>query len=737
MLDRMVGHSGPGAARRLDAAPCSAGRALVALLLLLLAAPVLAAPASEPSRALAWERLGSPWQTSHCEAQVTAGRLTITYTVGEEPDEWPHAQCALPTPLDLSGWARLEFEVIARTPRATLPRRSLSFQVGSAHGSQWQQDTLPQPLVPGEWVRESVDLLECPPFVLTTANRLQFFLWNRDFHNAGFQAGEQVVFELRNARLAGRRPSAKRSLFPPQPLQHVLATGSRAQVWTEPADNKVLPEAGLPKQPAKQRGVVPLEAAGNDYVDFQVAVRAKAALRGVSVTVTPPRAGGRGLTPKCVQVRPVGLVKTEKTSGHIRAGWCPDPLLQPGKADVPAGETRAFWVRLYVPASVRKGSYEGAVTVRSGASVLARGKVRLSVYGFALPRETHLPTSFQFSADKDWSGFGRYYPQADFALFRRIWASMAQHRIAPMHLGPSGPPRPADEQSLREFDRYLELARHLGFNHFLSFYWGPPVETEEERQWVRRMTDYYIEKGVLDRTYVYMCQFDEASADRWPEAARYAKALKEADPRLRRMLTVPPAPELYGAVDVWCPLVRDYDPKVAAERRKLGEKVWWYQAVDLKPGLLIDVPGTEHRALVWLSWTQKVDGLLFWCINFWRHDPWETPQMGPGTAGNGDGFLLYPRRPQDPADRFYESVRWEVLRDSMEDYEYFWLLQSRLKAAEQGGRARPAALAQARAALAAVAKVAQDRRTYSLAPEDYAHVRRLVARAIEALPPAR
>ena len=111
--------------------------------------------------------------------------------------------------------------------------------------------------------------------------------------------------------------------------------------------------------------------------------------------------------------------------------------------------------------------------------------------------------------------------------------------------------------------------------------------------------------------------------------------------------------------------------------------------------------------------------------------------MGPGTAGNGDGVLLYPRRPQDPADRFYESVRWEVLRDSMEDYEYFWLLQSRLKAAEQGGRARPAALAQARAALAAVAKVAQDRRTYSLAPEDYAHVRRLVARAIEALPPAR
>ena len=168
------------------------------------------------------------------------------------------------------------------------------------------------------------------------------------------------------------------------------------------------------------------------------------------------------------------------------------------------------------------------------------------MYGFALPRETHLPTSFQFSADKDWSGFGRYYPQADFALFRRIWASMAQHRIAPMHLGPSGPPRPADEQSLREFDRYLELARHLGFNHFLSFYWGPPVETEEERQWVRRMTGITSRRSA-DRTV--MCQFDEASADRWPEAARYAKALLRpttpaADATCRRRRSC-------RAVDVW------------------------------------------------------------------------------------------------------------------------------------------------------------------------------------------
>ncbi len=221
-----------------------------------------------------------------------------------------------------------------------------------------------------------------------------------------------------------------------------------------------------------------------------------------------------------------------------------------------------------------------------------------------------------------------YYPDCNFELFKKFWQSMARHRIAPMHIGAAGPPKPADEKSLAEFERYVDLADKLNFSHYLSFYWNPPLKTDEDKQWVRQMTDWWVRKGDLAKTYVYMCEFDEAQPNRWPDLASYGKALKETAPRLQRMITIGPAPELYGAIDVWCPTTSAYVYDLAEQRRKLGEKVWWYNCGTITPGLVIDRPGTEHRALLWLTWTQKADGLLYWCVDYWAKNPLGRPPDG-------------------------------------------------------------------------------------------------------------
>ncbi|RKY73536.1 MAG: hypothetical protein DRQ14_03995, partial [Candidatus Latescibacterota bacterium] len=49
-------------------------------------------------------------------------------------------------------------------------------------------------------------------------------------------------------------------------------------------------------------------------------------------------------------------------------------------------------------------------------------------------------------------------------------------------------------------------------------------------------------------------------------------------------------------------------------------------------------------------------------------DVWEDPMSYPG--GNGDGSLFYPG-PEGPVP----SVRSELIRDGIEDYEYFYLLR--------------------------------------------------------------
>jgi hypothetical protein len=702
--------------------------ALLCLTIAATSGPMGGAGAQEEGTPVRWDQWGAgTWAGYGIRVEATADLLTLRYRVGEAPDDWPNAQITFPQAVDLSVPSHLSVEVRISVNAERLPPRCLSILMATTQGGRWQQDMLPTPVALGEWAKQDVSLLRLPGGFLQGLRAFQFFVWNRDYHNAGIAAGSEVTIEVRNARLKGTRPERGPSIFRRPPLQRLLGEVEGLTAWMEPADTKLLPEQASPAGPA---GVIELTAAGNEYADFQVALRADSATGPVSVEVSPATGpGGAAAAGFTTQVRVVGLVETKNPSGYlIRPGLCPDPLLPESAVRLEPGQTRGVWVDIYVPAGAAAGDYRGEVTVRSGGQVVT-APYRLHVYGFELPRTPSLRTAFQLSVDQGWSHMLDYYPGADFEMVKLLWESMARHRIAPMHLGPGGPPRPADAAALAQFDRYVDLAKELGFNSFGPFFWGPPTDTEEARQWVRQMADHYAEKGVLDRLYVYMCQFDEAGPDRYPALKEYAMGLKATEARLPRFITVAPHPDLYGAIDWWCPGTPNYRADVARERRAQGEKVWWYTCVTWTPGLLLDAPGTEHRALLWLTFTQEADGLLFWCIDYWPQNPWQTTTMGAGTAGNGDGYLLYPRREDDPAERFYETVRLEVLRDSIEDYDYLAILKARLATADPGTEAA----ATGKAALAAASKVATSATEYSLDPADYAYVRGLVATAIERL----
>ncbi|MBN1483147.1 MAG: DUF4091 domain-containing protein, partial [Chloroflexia bacterium] len=94
---------------------------------------------------------------------------------------------------------------------------------------------------------------------------------------------------------------------------------------------------------------------------------------------------------------------------------------------------------------------------------------------------------------------------------------------------------------------------------------------------------------------------------------------------------------------------------------------------------------------------------------------------------NGDGFFFYPpRRDGGSLDycgqnghRLVPSIRWENLRDGMEDYEYLWLLAGGDPQVGLGNAADPY-----------VAQVVQSRTLFSRVPTDLAAAREALARAI-------
>jgi hypothetical protein len=300
-----------------------------------------------------------------------------------------------------------------------------------------------------------------------------------------------------------------------------------------------------------------------------------------------------------------------------------------------------------------------------------------------------------------------------------------------------------------------------------QFVQGTPEYDQLMASQGRQLVEHLRAKGWLDKAYMYW--FDEPEPRDYEFVVEGMKLIKRAAPGLTRMLTEQPEPALFGHVDLWCPVVSNFKPEAIAERRKAGERFWWYLCCGPHApyiGLFIDHPAVDLRVWAWLSRKWGVTGQLVWTSNYWTspaafpdpdlQNPWQDPMsycsgydFTPGKIGywgNGDGRFLYPPNrepstslgPGPKADKTkhlggpINSIRWEMLREGIEDYELFCLLDTLIARAKASGKA--AALLPEAEKLALVPDaVIRDDQTYSKDPQPLLTHRRKVAEMVEKL----
>jgi hypothetical protein len=275
-----------------------------------------------------------------------------------------------------------------------------------------------------------------------------------------------------------------------------------------------------------------------------------------------------------------------------------------------------------------------------------------------------------------------------------------------------------------------------------------------------QLQEHLRHKGWLDEAYVYW--FDEPAPRDYEFVMNGFAKLKNAAPNINRMLTEQVEPKLIGGPNIWCPVSNNYKHEPAEQRRRQGEKFWWYVCTGPKAPyctLFIDHPGTELRVWLWQTWQRKIDGILVWQTNYWTssaaypdtenpQNPYEDP-MGwrsgystpKGTKkpwGNGDGRFIYPpeaaadAHPPGPVlDGPVDSIRWEMLRDGIEDYEYMVILKRLLKAKKD--KISTARLKKYTALLEVPEDITIDMTTFTKNPAPIEIRRDLIARAIAEL----
>lgn len=206
------------------------------------------------------------------------------------------------------------------------------------------------------------------------------------------------------------------------------------------------------------------------------------------------------------------------------------------------------------------------------------------------------------------------------------------------------------------------------------------------------INSYLAGLGYLDQAYYYFANEPQDQAD-YDAVAWYSRYVKQAAPGLKLMVSEEAKPEIFDhadyvgdhQIDIWLPVLHQYDPEVSHERQSNhAEESWIYFLPSTKPPyynpITLDHPGIESKFTGWLLWKYRLRGIAYYAVNAWSFNPWTNPMAG---DQNGELFLLYPPSETNAPiafggnnHRFVPSIRFELMRDSLEDYEYLHVLNN-------------------------------------------------------------
>ena len=518
--------------------------------------------------------------------------------------------------------------------------------------------------------------------------------------------------------------------------ERLAASTEQVGLWWCDATHKVAPGRSVP---AASGNAVRLSAAGNDHEAAQIVLRPASDLRELTATASPltSKAGDTLPAGKIEILRVAYHQVSFPTDQTGVSGLWPDalpPLQEP--IDLPAGRNQPLWILIHVPEDAAAGDYRGSITLRA-RDFQATIPLELHVWNFALPEENHLSTAFGFDPGNAYRYHQVESEQDRRQLLEQYFKCFSEHRISPYNPTPLDPIRvrflpdaapPRAELDFRAFDRAMQRAvDRFHFTGFRLRIEGMGSGTFHDREpprigefgeesatyqalfssYVSQLQDHLREKGWLEMAYVYW--FDEPEPRDYDFVRGGMQRLQRYAPGLQRMLTEEPTADLVGAVDVWCPVSYAYESEPARQRQQQGEQIWWYVCTGPKAPyctLFIDHPATELRVWLWQTWQRGIEGILVWQSNYWTSDAafpeqpqdpyldpmgyvsgYATPRGSKRFWGNGDGRFIYP--PPAAAtpgahgtgpilEPPVSSIRWEMLREGIEDFELLWLLRDLL-----------------------------------------------------------
>lgn len=451
---------------------------------------------------------------------------------------------------------------------------------------------------------------------------------------------------------------------------------------------------------------VSLTIAGDESESFQLVIVPRGHhIEALKIKTTAVNQNA-GLTVKGYRV---GYVKTGSPSYPVaHAGLWPDPLLPLNTFEVKAAEVQPVWFTFTTTPNCKPGMYLYTIKV-SSASYSTAVQIRVRVRNFTLPRPGKFSAPFGLykntlslwyygSANKLHDSI--YLKWCDFlSAYRLTPKEIGTDLIQTININANGP----KNTSIIAQNKLANLLKQYppysyGFYRLPS---GSLIKKglDDKAAWctpealagtVIKQYHEWIAKGFPKETYVY--GVDEPNdKEVYDLIAKTYKIIKAQIPVCKIMQTGNcNKQELIGLIDIWCPKTPIANSDFFKDRLKSGDILWDYICVSPiypYPNFFIDEPAIDHRILFWQTKKINASGLLYWSTTHWQQPETTAsanhnfPQSSFDMRHhfmyknawqhvNGDGMLLYPGPNMQP----YPSIRLEMVRDGIEDFEYLALL---------------------------------------------------------------
>ena len=508
-----------------------------------------------------------------------------------------------------------------------------------------------------------------------------------------------------------------------------------------------------------------LKAAKNEHEAFQIVLRGGAGQVNSIAVKANDFVGPSTIPAANVSVAKVAYVYLPAFGVDLPDGLPP----YTGPFDLAAGQTQPLWIDVYVPKTAANGDYTSTVSLTDAGGARLDVPVTLHVYNFALPDDWKCQTAFGLWDDQIATQFQEtMHASAHIQTTMNIYDFMLSRGISAVTM-PYGVDISTDsgtkyltDPRMSSFDLpyytstswmsgVLGKIESLGvLNKAYLYTYDEPYTTSQlgsarsaaqaihalnprvkamvtfsefpvqdgQPNWASGQS-YAVGalvghqgQGFYNQNYIYRCKIAHVSSSA-NEPAKGAGWTTYWDQLTHMDL-------LAGDINIWCVGSRSYNlfKDKLADRLAAGDTLWtynWFGAARLDDNPAHINPTIETRMQTWMGYHFGVTGMLWWCSDYWNGLPNPWTDISNSSWGVAEGILYYPGY-QVGLNTGVTSIRMEAVRDGLEDYQYFWLLQQKL------GRA---------ATLTYVNQMVTDYWTFSTDTAKFASVRDQIAAALE------